>query len=866
MSASLSLKQIFEKSQLLTTHISNPELPPLDRGIDQIEHLSQNLVQKENADASQSDIRAHYFLAKGGVNAQAMARHLDTVKLTSTFDLRRPVHDTDIEGYLRQEHQRVIAHKIEAGRCETSSALEKAYDKDLDTAWQIATKDSAKQSSDSTSLFKSSTENLLGLDEISGIAAKFGSNTLQQLLAPINVEQPISFDTSSHPHLLTYANLIYEFNLARLQKSSFDIISKVVKVTTGQAFSQHPVLKFMPLVIKFTEEAEKYGIVPHLILEEGEAGRVTRTKMIELAKSWLEEQYFKYLTATIQRQTTIFPGTSSASKIKSYVSTLHSAKSIPNLEVVNGEHPWANIFYHMRAGLNKEALEYIKNNQSVFKSAPSIAEYFEAYLADLTDRSMTDLTRSRIQLEYDQMSRNTAEPIDPYKFAVYKIMGRCELNKRTLPHITNSTEDWLWLQLCLIREPVPGFTNSGDYTLADLQKILQRYGPDHFDPHRSNPWNYITLLLLTLQFEQVVNQLYAIKWQIEAVHFAIGFAAHGVIRTTTDTQRQKEGLLIIDDIGVPTLNFVHLIHQYSLLFTISNPEIAFQYLLTISVLDDGNSNNKRATELCRSYIEELVTNTRAYSVLLGCRTVDDKVERGCIDEFKDLIQVDDAFIRSLTVAAADKCRHEERHADAVALYYLVGDHVAVVDILIRELGKEMMQPAMRQAVKSSDGWSLNIIPSNGEELVKYARDVSSRYGVKKPGDHISEQRRNTLQCLAKLHEFRYLYINGVAEQALEALNEIGIIPMEGDMSVIARKAEQLEDWEDAIVRCIPNVLLMTLTLLHELFNISKRQSDTNKMVLIKEKSRSILNFSGLIENILPADVCVRLNRLDIEMI
>jgi nuclear pore complex protein Nup93 len=60
---------------------------------------------------------------------------------------------------------------------------------------------------------------------------------------------------------------------------------------------------------------------------------------------------------------------------------------------------------------------------------------------------MSELTRSRIQLEYDQMSRNTADPIDPYKFAVYKIMGRCELNKRTLPHITSSTEDWLWLQV-----------------------------------------------------------------------------------------------------------------------------------------------------------------------------------------------------------------------------------------------------------------------------------------------------------------------------------------------------------------------------------------------------------------------------------
>jgi hypothetical protein len=58
MSASLSLKQIFEKSQLLTTHISNPELPPLDRGIDQIEHLSQNLAQHEEKDAGQIDIRA----------------------------------------------------------------------------------------------------------------------------------------------------------------------------------------------------------------------------------------------------------------------------------------------------------------------------------------------------------------------------------------------------------------------------------------------------------------------------------------------------------------------------------------------------------------------------------------------------------------------------------------------------------------------------------------------------------------------------------------------------------------------------------------------------------------------------------------
>jgi hypothetical protein len=78
--------------------------------------------------------------------------------------------------------------------------------------------------------------------------------------------------------------------------------------------------------------------------------------------------------------------------------------------------------------------------------------------------------------------------------------------------------------------------------LADLQKILQKYGPEHFDPHRSNPWNYIILLLLTLQFEQVVNQLYSSKYQIEAVHLAIGFASHRMLRTAVDVKQQQESL------------------------------------------------------------------------------------------------------------------------------------------------------------------------------------------------------------------------------------------------------------------------------------------------------------------------------------
>jgi hypothetical protein len=78
-----------------------------------------------------------------------------------------------------------------------------------------------------------------------------------------------------------------------------------------------------------------------------------------------------------------------------------------------------------------------------------------------------------------------------------------------------------------------------------------------------------------------------------------------------------------------------------------------------------------------------------------------------------------------------------------------------------------MQPIMRQGPVADNRWSQANIPSNSEELVKYANDVATRYRTARPGDGISEQRRMTLQTLAKLHEFRYHCIYGVAEQALE---------------------------------------------------------------------------------------------------
>lgn len=114
--------------------------------------------------------------------------------------------------------------------------------------------------------------------------------------------------------------------------------------------------------------------------------------------------------------------------------------------------------------------------------------------------------------------------MDPYKLILYKIIGRCELNKKSLPDVVATTEDYVWLQvrlfedyikdyqtykypkLSLVRESAGGEESAYEqYRLSDLQSMMVKFGSKRFDPNGSSPWNYFKVLLLTLQFERVCH-------------------------------------------------------------------------------------------------------------------------------------------------------------------------------------------------------------------------------------------------------------------------------------------------------------------------------------------------------------------------
>lgn len=120
-------------------------------------------------------------------------------------------------------------------------------------------------------------------------------------------------------------------------------------------FKQHPMYRFMSLITSLVQSAETAGIASHLSSKNEEASLSARSKMVGIAKNWLEEQwvlfqfwqprssnvrlilyflrYVIFLNATVQSKSKIYTGTSPSAKIKTFISALHSVKTIPNLEV-----------------------------------------------------------------------------------------------------------------------------------------------------------------------------------------------------------------------------------------------------------------------------------------------------------------------------------------------------------------------------------------------------------------------------------------------------------------------------------------------------------------------------------------------------
>jgi nuclear pore complex protein Nup93 len=84
---------------------------------------------------------------------------------------------------------------------------------------------------------------------------------------------------------------------------------------------------------------------------------------------------------------------------------------------------------------------------------------------------------------------------------LYKLLGRCDVQKRAMPNkVVVTSEDYLWVQLVLAKED----ELMGDrWGLADVAKGVVKTGRTGWDRSGQRPEGYFLVLILVGEYERV---------------------------------------------------------------------------------------------------------------------------------------------------------------------------------------------------------------------------------------------------------------------------------------------------------------------------------------------------------------------------
>jgi nuclear pore complex protein Nup93 len=183
--------------------------------------------------------------------------------------------------------------------------------------------------------------------------------------------------------------------------------------------------------------------------------------------------------------------------------------SIPPLlpsdrQVVNDIPIWALIYFLLRTGHIIDAVQYLQT-PAVLSSFQTLEPSFPAYLKAFATSPHRTLPRhllDRLHVEFNQRIRYyKSDEDDPFKFALYKLIGRCDLQKRAMPSkVVSTSEDYLWVQLFLAKE---GDSMGDVWKLADVAKGVIKSGRTAWDRTGQRPEGYFLVLMLVGEYERV---------------------------------------------------------------------------------------------------------------------------------------------------------------------------------------------------------------------------------------------------------------------------------------------------------------------------------------------------------------------------
>ncbi|RKP05933.1 Nup93/Nic96-domain-containing protein [Thamnocephalis sphaerospora] len=863
--ATESLNQILEQALRLKNHVLPPSRPHIDRGLEQIESQSRQLLTRATGEEDVFGAKTQLFLAKGGVDADELSGRVQDTRMDVAFESLHVLPDIDVEGFLRHEHEQSIVDTIDEGSLQTATSFEEYAEAVMQHEWNEYKKRVYRQCSQNANIHYDCVQE----------PAAFASM----------ITRPVNAGPAMNTRTARYLTVVKNLNDSRLAKGTYAVINAFEEATLAMGTQpqwQQVAECWRVLASVLGEKDARKGEFKRGPLLQGQYLRAYNDtqgparaglyrQFIAGAQSHLESQFLLYMDKQIHgnlREANLGGVPSAINTVRAFLNLplwRNSMLGNPNIEVIQGAPIWATTYLLLRSGKFADARDYVLGHRSLFDAVePTFQEYLCAYLDN--DRRLPKILQDRLHAEFNQRLRHARETTDPYKFALYKIIGRCELRKKTIQEVVHTIEDYLWLQFMLLSdEQEANVLATEKYTLAELQSILLKFGPEHFNQRGSNPLHYLQVLLLTGQFERAISYLYELDdFYSEAVHFAIAMAYYGVIRhhanhstvRLVSTQKDAGGVTL------SSLDYAKVIYQYAHHFR-DSAEDAFHYL-SLLCFDESTPAGKTYTNICHSWMRELILESKDYEPLLGSPQNDGTIAPGCMQRYMSLVGFAStkAFTSAVTIKAAEACDANGQFLDAVKLFNIGEEYDRVYRILIHQLGNRLA--THRQRARQG-------LREPADELVSQAQNIQAHY---ERFSHIlskvSPEHQTTLRTLIRLYSFFVDCSNERYEEALLLMEEQRLLPLQGDLPAILQRCEELNDLDDAIVRNLPELILATMDAIYQVYKRLKDSPYTdigrqNKMAQLRAKGRALMVFAGMNQYRTPTDVYAQLNKLDVLM-
>jgi nuclear pore complex protein Nup93 len=911
------------------------------------------------------DARAHYLLSASGVNAGQALRDLerlaeDTVP-AGVASAQTAGAATDVRYGLNRRHyddfQKMVDGRVQQAQDKFNKRMEETFE-GVDWASQYqrifehfglkkpqSLDQSARESfgpSESGAFGRTSRRSRFGASKAgksfgvpglgrSVIGTPGSKNVRQSQFADVQEKLPadgmrvVTEDRVLRMKQNKYTERVKELNIARIQERAYPLLNKFADVESEPSGEDNTMLvhAFKALAEITGEDASKESWAEPGAIKPRQYARdyldetpnakgpsAIRSRIINGSRTFLEKLYFSQVETTViknPRDANVGGVPTSLAKVKGYARVRAARRELgPDLEIlqkVNDDYCWVLLFYLLRCGLVQDALAYVEENSGAFRNIDrKFISYFRAFETS-PDRRLPPNLQTEINNDYAQRSRNAPDDsIDPYRMMVYKIIGRCDLNRRNFDHVNSDMMDWLWLQFALAREynRVDEFAHEA-YGLDELRTSIKDIGDRYFGPNSdlpNAPTTFFFMQTLAGLFEKAVADLYPHNY-MSAVHFSIALDYYGLLRVSDINN--SDDLLTYTTRQQAQIAFGSMTGLYTRDFRRADPAGAVDYLALICLYADREGAlGKAQRELCHQTLSELVLETREFAALLGDIRADGQRIKGSIEQRLQLIGIENEleFLRHITLVAARTAEDQSRTTDTALLYHLAEDYDKVVQIindavsltLTTELGDDPhrltpLKPRQREGDPVPRELQGSLSLTAVEDPVELSRNFRNLYNsAAMYYGKVNENTAANREILLHLADARRALEAGQWPIAVDVSPSLSIpippstsklptnppcqcierskvLPTDtaGNMTAIRAKAQAFNCMKPVVARTIGHVMVWAvIALANEHARLRDAEFETpaqqNVMAQCKSAAKDVMVFAGLIRYKLPGRV------------